>query len=49
MGVDTVCKGLGQGGKDKGSGVLKVVLMTHLTIFSTWNGTSISESQRPRK
>lgn len=27
----------GQGGKDKGSGVLKMVLMIHLTIFSTWN------------
>lgn len=35
MGVFTVCKRLGQGGKDKGSGVLKVVSMTHLIIFST--------------
>lgn len=48
MGVGTVCKGLGQGGKDKGSGVLKVVLMIHLIIFSAYNGTSISVSQRPR-
>lgn len=34
MGVCTVCKRLGQGGKEGGSGVLKVFMMTYLIIFN---------------